>query len=165
MLCTAQSRPQDRRLMAFSTALMPYHAVTRQPSVGSLIAVRRSVNMVGEPSALGASTLSCGNEEQAIIEGLGPVRTVKCRDEANSSTIPPLCRQPQQTTYLVEGLAGYDPALRIALAAVVSDLPPPRKAGPSASQPPKSAIRQRSRGSGRLARQQLGADRSLCPKQ
>ncbi|HET9355668.1 MAG TPA: CHAT domain-containing protein [Sphingomicrobium sp.] len=123
VLCTAQSRPQDQRLKGIFDRAYALTCRDAAAAVGSLIAVRRAVSLAGEPSALGAAALSCGGEEEATLEGIGAVRTVKCRDEASKLDYRRYAVSRGKTSYLVEGLAGYDPALRIALASVVSDLP------------------------------------------
>ena len=123
VMCTAQSRPQDARLTGIFDRAYALTCRDAAASVGSLIAVRRAVNLAAEPSGLGAQSLSCGAEESATIEGIGEVRSVKCRDEAAKLDYRRYAIDRGKTSYLVEGLAGYDPALRLALASVVSDLP------------------------------------------
>ena len=123
VLCTAQSRPQDQRLKGIFDRAYALTCRDAAASVGSLIAVRRPVSLAAEPSGLGATALSCGNEEEATVEGIGAVRTVKCRDESSKLDYRRYAINRGKTSYFVEGLAGYDPALRIALASVVSDLP------------------------------------------
>ncbi len=123
VLCTAQSKPQDQRLKGIFDRAYALTCRDAAASVGSLIAVRRAVNLAGEPSALAAASLNCGNEEPATLEGIGAVRTIKCRDEAIKLDYRRYAVSRGKTSYLVEGLAGYDPALRIALASVVTDLP------------------------------------------
>ena len=123
VLCTAQSRPQDKRLTGIFDRSYALTCRDAAASVGSLIAVRRAVNLAAEPSALGAQSLACGAEESDTIEGIGSVRAVKCRDEAAKLDYRRYAIDKGKTSYLVEGLAGYDPALRLALASVVTDRP------------------------------------------
>ena len=82
VMCTAQSRPQDARLTGIFDRAYPLTCRDAAAPIGSLIAVRRAVDLAAEPSALGAQALACGAEEAATIEGMGAVRSVKCRDEA-----------------------------------------------------------------------------------
>ena len=122
VLCTAQSRPQDQRLKGIFDRAYALTCRDAAAPVGSLIAVRRPVSLAGEPSSIGAGALTCGSEEEVTIEGIGPVLSVKCRDEANKLDYRRYAVDRGRTSYFVEGLAGYDPALRIALASVVSDV-------------------------------------------
>ncbi|QIK97063.1 CHAT domain-containing protein [Sphingomonas sp. HDW15A] len=123
VMCTAQSRPQDTRLTGIFDRAYALTCRDAAASVGSLIAVRRAVNLATEPSSLGAKSLACGTEESVTIEGIGEVRSVKCRDEAEKLDYRRYATDRGKTSYLVEGLAGYDPALQLALASVVADVP------------------------------------------
>ena len=49
------------------------------------------------------------------------MRSLACRDEAAKLDYRRYAVNRGKTIYLVEGLAGYDPALRLALASVVTD--------------------------------------------
>ena len=49
------------------------------------------------------------------------MRSLTCRDEAAKLDYRRYAATRGKTNYLVEGLAGYDPALRLALASVVTD--------------------------------------------
>ena len=121
VLCTAQVKPTDRRLSGLFDR--GYQLTCRDAAgvVGSLLAVRRSVDLAGEPSVLPSGPLTCRTEEQVAIDGLGPVRSTTCRDEAAKIDYKRYAIQRGKTHYWVEGLAGYDPALRLALASVVTD--------------------------------------------
>ncbi|WP_118858208.1 CHAT domain-containing protein [Sphingomonas mesophila] len=124
VLCTAQSRPQDTRLKGIFDRAYALTCRDAAASVGSLIAVRRTVDLAREPGASGTpAQLACGTEESVNIDGLGAARSVKCRDEASKLDYRRYAVSRGKTSYLVEGLAGYDPALRIALASVVTDVP------------------------------------------
>jgi CHAT domain-containing protein len=121
VLCTAQSKPTDARLSGiFDRAYLLTCRDAASP-VGSLIAVRRSADLAAEPSAIHSATLTCSGEQAASIEGVGSVRSLTCRDEAAKLDYRRYAVNRGKTTYLVEGLAGYDPALRLALASVVTD--------------------------------------------
>ena len=93
----------------------------RPGPIGSMIAVRRPVDLVNERTSLPLGALNCRAEETATIEGSGPVRSVTCRDEAAKVDYKRYALDRGKTHYWVEGLAGYDPALRLALASLVTD--------------------------------------------
>src|SRR4029453_6839320 len=59
----------------------------------------------------------------ATIDNVGTVSSLNCRDEASKLDYRRYLVSRGRTNYLVEGLAGYDPALRLALASVVNDKP------------------------------------------
>ena len=121
MLCTAQVKPTDKRLTGiFDRAYLLTCRDAASP-VGSVIAVRRSVDLAAEPSAIHSAALTCGGEQSATIDGVGAVRSLNCRDEVAKLDYRRYASTRGKTVYLVEGLAGYDPALRLALASVVTD--------------------------------------------
>lgn len=121
VLCTAQSRPADPRLGGLFDRAYGLTCRDAASAVGSLIAVRRSVDLATEPSLLKSGALTCGAPASASVEGVGPVTSLTCRDEANRLDYRRYSVTRGKTTYLAEGLAGYDPALRLALSSVVND--------------------------------------------
>jgi len=121
VLCTAQVKPTDQRLTGiFDRAYLLTCRDAASP-VGSVIAVRRSVDLTAEQSAIHPAALTCGSEQSATIEGVGTVSTLTCRDEAAKIDYRRYAVKRGKTFYLAEGLAGYDPALRLAIASVVTD--------------------------------------------
>jgi CHAT domain-containing protein len=92
-------------------------------AVGSLLAVRRAVALTAEPSVLGLTDITCGEIGRTELTGLGNVETVTCRDGKANVDYRRYAFERGGISYLVEGLAGYDPALRLALASVVNDRP------------------------------------------
>ena len=63
VLCTAQIKPTDARLGGiFDRAYLLTCRDAASP-VGSLIAVRRGVDLATEPSAIHTATLTCGGEQ------------------------------------------------------------------------------------------------------
>src|SRR6185369_9419635 len=74
-----------------------------------------------EPSALPTGPLNCRAEETEAVDGVGSVRALTCRDEAAGLDYRRYAAARHGTQYLAEGLAGYDPALRLALASIVTD--------------------------------------------
>ena len=123
VMCTAQSRATDPRLKGIFDRGYMLTCRDASSAVGSLIAVRRPVDPATEPSALNASNVSCGAPSRVIVEGAGSALSLSCRNETAKLDYKRYALTRGKTTYLVEGLAGYDPALRLALASVVSDRP------------------------------------------
>ncbi len=123
VVCAAQSRPADPRLQGMFDRAYALTCRDAAGAIGSLIAVRHSIDLVATPSALKAGALTCEAERSETIEALGPVRALSCRDAASRLDYRRYAVTRGNTTYLVEGLAGYDPALRLALASVVTDRP------------------------------------------
>ena len=121
--CTAQVRPTDQRLAGLFDRAYLLTCRDAAGAVGSLIAVRRPVDIAREPSSLKSGTLSCTAPAAESIDGVGQVTALRCRDEASRLDYRRYAVARGRTHYLVEGLAGYDPALRLALASVVTDQP------------------------------------------
>ncbi|WP_294120698.1 CHAT domain-containing protein [Sphingomonas sp.] len=121
VLCTAQVRPSDPRLTGMFDR--GYQLTCRDAAgpIGSLLAVRRAIDPATEKSVLPTGTLACKAEETATIDNVGGVRALTCRDQAAGIDYRRYAIQRGKTSYLVEGLAGYDPALKLALASVVTD--------------------------------------------
>ena len=123
VLCTAQIKPADRRLKGVFDRAYVLTCRDAASAVGSLIAVRRAVDPATEESIIKSGPLSCGAPASATIDNVGTVTSVTCRDEASKLDYRRYLLTKARTNYLVEGLAGYDPALRLALASVVNDKP------------------------------------------
>ena len=123
VMCTAQSRATDPRLTGIFDRGYLLTCRDAASAVGSLLAVRRIIDPITEPSALKAGVLSCGAPSLVVVDGVGPVTSLACRDEAAKLDYKRYSLTRGKTSYLVEGLAGYDPALRFALGSVVSDRP------------------------------------------
>ena len=122
-MCTAQSRATDTRLTGIFDRAYMLTCRDASSAVGSLIAVRRHVDPMTEPSALEAGSLTCGAPAMVTVEAAGNATSLTCRDEAAKLDYKRYALTRGKTTYLVEGLAGYDPALRFALGSVVSNQP------------------------------------------
>src|SRR4029453_9138326 len=125
VLCTAQVRPSDPRLTGIFDRSYQLTCRDAAGPVGSMLAVRRAIDPATERSALPVGSLDCKTEESATIEHVGPVTALTCRDAAAGIDYRRYAVQRGKTNYWVEGLAGYDPALRLALASVVAA--PPQK--------------------------------------
>jgi hypothetical protein len=123
VLCTAQLRSTDPRLAGIFDRAYQLTCRDAAGAVGSALAVRRAVDLATEPSALQTGRLTCRPEEAAAIDGVGAVRAITCRDDAASLDYRRYAVTRGKVHYLVEGLAGYDPALRLALASLATDKP------------------------------------------
>jgi CHAT domain-containing protein len=121
VLCTAQVKPTDPRLTGIFDRSYQLTCRDAAAPIGSVLAVRRPVDLGREPSALPSGPLACGAEESANVDEIGAVRSVTCRDGAAGLDYRRYGVQRGRTFYIAEGLAGYDPALKLALASVVTD--------------------------------------------
>ena len=123
--CTAQNSPGDPRIHGMFDRAYKLSCRDAAGAIGSLIAVRRLVAPAAEPSALGAVDLACGEVGRTDLASVGTVETVTCRDAKVNVDYRRYAIERDGVSYLVEGLAGYDPALRLALASVVNGRPEP----------------------------------------
>ena len=123
--CTAQSTPSDPRIVGMFDRAYKLSCRDAAGAIGSLIAVRRPLKLAAEPSGLGLAGLSCGQAGRAVVSGIGSVDMVTCRDGKVDVDYRRYAVERGGVHYLVEGLAGYDPALRLALASVVNGRPEP----------------------------------------
>lgn len=121
VLCTAQVRPTDQRLSGLFDRSYLLTCRDAAAPIGSVLAVRRQLDLTSEPSALSTGTLSCRPAETESIANVGPVSALHCRDEASGIDYRRYSIEKGNTRFFAEGLAGYDPALRLALASVVTD--------------------------------------------
>ncbi len=115
--CTAQLRPMDPKLKGmFDRA---YAIVCRDAAapVGTLYAIRG-----GTPAAIAAPGRRCDAEAAADVPAVTGARLSGCEDDArlryHSYTLA-----RGGTLYAAEGLAGYDSALKLGLASLVTDRP------------------------------------------
>ena len=123
--CSAQNAPLDRRLQGMFDRAYRLSCRDAAGAVGNLIAVRRTVALAAEPSGIAGLDLACGQAGQADLPGLGGVASVTCHDAKANVDYRRYSLARGGVSYLVEGLAGYDPALRLALASVVNGTPQP----------------------------------------
>ncbi|WP_225206646.1 CHAT domain-containing protein [Novosphingobium huizhouense] len=125
VMCTAQNAPVDARLGGMFDRSYRLTCRDAAGAVGSLIAVRRDVVPATEPSALPGVTLECAEPGAATLDGLGAVQSLACKDPRSRVDYRRYLVRRGGVSYFVEGLAGYDPALRLALASVATDRPVP----------------------------------------
>ena len=121
VLCTAQVRPADQRLTGVFDRAYVLTCRDAASAVGSVIAVRRAVDIATEASVIKSGALSCAAPVEASIDNVGPVTSLTCRDEASKLDYRRYLVSAGKENVFVEGLAGYDPALRLALASVVNN--------------------------------------------
>ena len=123
VMCTAQSRATDTRLTGIFDRAYVLTCRDAASEVGSLLAVRRVVDPALEPGVIKTGALTCAAPSSVTVEGAGTATSLTCRDQASKLDYKRYSLTRGKTTYFVEGLAGYDPALRFALASVVSNRP------------------------------------------
>ncbi|WP_245647699.1 CHAT domain-containing protein [Novosphingobium lentum] len=123
--CTAQNAPGDVRLKGMFDRAYRLSCRDAAGAVGTLVAVRHDLAIGDETSAIPGAVLKCGEAASTDIEGLGSVGSVTCHDGKGGVDYRRYATRRGSVSYLVEGLAGYDPALRIALASIVNDRPMP----------------------------------------
>ena len=123
VMCTAQSRATDTRLTGIFDRAYVLTCRDAASAVGSLIAVRRAVDPAREPGMIKTGALTCGAASSVSVDGAGTANSLTCRDEASKLDYKRYWLTRGKTTYFVEGLAGYDPALRFALGSVVTNRP------------------------------------------
>ncbi len=121
--CTAQSKATDVRLTGIFDRAYVLTCRDASSAVGSVLAVRRNIDPSTEPSALRVGRLTCAAPAPVTIDGAGSALSFSCRDEAAKLDYKRYSLTRGKTSYFVEGLAGYDPALRLALSSVVSNRP------------------------------------------
>ncbi|SNS81649.1 CHAT domain-containing protein [Sphingomonas laterariae] len=124
VLCTAQNAPADANLQTMFDR--GYRIVCRDAAsaVGALYALRADG---GDPlarlAARRAATVECAPATDATIDGIGAVAVSACKDKAAGVDRRLYAVTRGKTTYVAEGLGGYDSALRLGLAAIVTDRP------------------------------------------
>ncbi|MCX7283463.1 MAG: hypothetical protein NTX28_05345 [Novosphingobium sp.] len=119
--CTAQNAPLDARLGGIFDRGYRLSCRDAAGSIGTLIAVRREVVLGTEPTGLAGITLDCGGPGAVEIASVGRVLAMNCRDQKAGVEYKRYAARRGGITHFVEGLAGYDPALRLALASAVND--------------------------------------------
>jgi len=125
VVCTAQNAPTDTRLEGLFDRGYRLSCRDAAAAVGTLVVVRRDLAPGDVPVGLPGVKLTCGAEGAVRIDAIGDVRAFHCRDDRANVDYRRYAIRRNGRTYLAEGLAGYDPALRLALASVVLDAPQP----------------------------------------
>lgn len=83
--------------------------------------VLRGKDPVTRAAAGRDEALECGAAGSVTIEGAGAVSAADCRGQTSGLTWKLYSHNAAGMTYIVEGLAGYDSALRLAMANLVAD--------------------------------------------
>lgn len=122
ILCTAQTMVTDRALSDMFDRGYGIACRDAATGVGQVYALRdRGGDPAGRLVSLRAGRVTCQPATQEQIEGLGRVETNDCRlNEADIGYRVYVWRRGE-TTYIAEGLAGYDSAIRLALRSVAAD--------------------------------------------
>jgi CHAT domain-containing protein len=121
VLCSAQVRPSDPRLSGMFDRAYQLTCRDAAAPIGSLLAVRRAIDAPSERGAVTGGLLACTAEANQMIANVGPVQRWTCRDGSAGVDYRRYALKRGKTSYFVEGLAGYDPALQLALASVVTN--------------------------------------------
>ncbi|WP_017672099.1 CHAT domain-containing protein [Blastomonas sp. AAP53] len=122
VLCTAQYRPTDPVLTSMFDR--GYRVVCRDAAspVASLYALRG-----GEGDRLDsylqmlATRLTCADKQITEVEAVGGATTIECRDPKAQVDYRVYVAVRGETVFVAEGLSGYDSALKLALASLVTD--------------------------------------------
>jgi CHAT domain-containing protein/tetratricopeptide (TPR) repeat protein len=120
VLCTAQVAPDDPRLKQMFDRGYRLTCKDAAAAIGTLVALREPVGISAIPSALPGVALDCTKSGEITIDALGAVEAANCSAASNAVNYRRYAVSRGGVTYIVEGLAGYDPALRLALASVVT---------------------------------------------
>jgi hypothetical protein len=116
VLCSAQLRVTDPRIIGMFDRAYRLTCRDAAAPVGTLLALRHPVDL--QRTVEGQE---CGSPAVERINGIGTVRSVGCRDPKQQLDYRRYTLKRGSSHYLVEGLAGYDSVLRLALASVVDD--------------------------------------------
>lgn len=121
VLCTAQVAPSDRRLTGMFDRAYRLSCRDAAGPVGSVIAVRRALDSAAADLGTSGAALQCSAPAETALDQIGTVSSLTCHDPQRQVDYRRYLVTRGETTYLAEGLAGYDPALRLALASIVTD--------------------------------------------
>ena len=118
--CTAQNAPGDRRLTTMFDRAWRLTCRDAAGAVGSALILRDAAAVPALPQGLGEGG-TCAAPQAGTVDLVGDVRKITCQDPASGVAYRRYRLDAGGRTYLVEGLAGYDPALRLALASIYND--------------------------------------------
>lgn len=118
--CTAQNAPTEPRLNGMFDRAYRLTCRDAAASVGTLLVLRDGSGLSAQPSGAGPDAV-CQAAEADSIEMIGEVTKLTCTDQVVGINYRSYTFTEGDRTYLVEGLAGYDPVLRLALASVYND--------------------------------------------
>ncbi len=118
--CTAQNAPAEPRLKGMFDRAYRLTCRDAAGAVGTLLVLRDPSGVSTQPTGAGDGAL-CQSPEPDSIEMVGNVTKLTCTDQVIGISYRSYTLEQDGRTYLVEGLAGYDPVLRLALASVYND--------------------------------------------
>lgn len=118
--CTAQSSPGESRLKGMFDRAYNLTCRDAASAIGTMLVVRDDSDLTLKPSAAGESA-NCQDPETTEIEQVGSVTKRTCVASESGVSYRSYTLRSRGTTYFSEGLAGYDPVLRLALASVYND--------------------------------------------
>lgn len=118
--CTAQNAPAEPRLKGMFDRAYRLTCRDAASAIGTMIVVRDDSDLSVVPSEAG-SDAACREPETDTIEQVGAVTKRTCTNNENGVAYRSYTLRTKGSTYFAEGLAGYDPVLRLALASVYND--------------------------------------------
>ncbi|EAQ29331.1 hypothetical protein NAP1_01125 [Erythrobacter sp. NAP1] len=118
--CTAQNAPAEPRLKGMFDRAYRLTCRDAAGAVGTLLVLRDPSGVSAQPSGAGEEAL-CQTPETDSIDMVGDVTKLTCTDQVIGISYRSYTFERDGRTYIVEGLAGYDPVLRLAVASVVND--------------------------------------------
>jgi CHAT domain-containing protein len=122
VLCTAQYRPTDPALTSMFDR--GYRVVCRDAAspVASLYALRGGEgDRLAQYLQAAMTRLSCSEKQVTEVEIVGGASVIECRDPKASVDYRIYAAVRGDTVFVAEGLSGYDSALKLALASLVTD--------------------------------------------
>lgn len=119
--CSAQVASADKRLSGVFDRGYRLTCRDAAGSIGTVVAVRHDIDPAAPLSGMGGARLECRALQPTDIPGIGKAGTIACHDPAAQVDYRRYVVRRGATRYMAEGLAGYDPALRLAFATIVND--------------------------------------------
>lgn len=120
VICSAQNTPLDPRLNSMFDRGYRLSCRDAAGAVGTVVAVRRAIEIGALPTAMPGAEINCEAATKTEIAEVGAVDAVTCHDKRAGLDYKRYATRREGVSYFVEGLAGYDPALKIAMASVVT---------------------------------------------
>ena len=115
--CTAQLRPMDPRLKGMFDRAYAIVCRDAAATVGTLYALKG-----GQPAAFATAGRRCEADAVAEVPEVSGARVTECESE-NKLRYRSYTLSQRGTLYAADGLAGYDSALKLGLASLVTDRP------------------------------------------
>ena len=120
VICSAQNTPLDPRLSSMFDRGYRLSCRDAAGAVGTMVAVRRAIDIGVLPTGMAGTEINCDAVTKAEIADVGSVDAATCHDKRAGLDYKRYATRREGISYFVEGLAGYDPALKIAMASVVT---------------------------------------------